>query len=430
MHSGSERTVTGESERPAWRRSALLLLGALRGEGLRLRAMSLTYISLFAIVPALVVAFSVVEAFTGMDVLWRGVHGFLLDNLAVGARASIEPYLDRFVRNAHATSAGVVGGTLLVLSAVSLFGYVERAFNDIWKVHRPRPLAQRALIYWTGLTLGPFLLAGSLALGHAVGGIIHGVSFATLLARVAAVLLSCALFTALYLFVPATRVRWHAAVAGGVVAGVAWELAKALYTLAVSRFFRYHAIYGSVAAVPIFLLWLYVSWTLVLFGARLSFVVQHARVLARGHAPQGQGTALGRELLAARVMLEIALAYRAGAPAPDPGEVALRVRTFGEPVRDIVDTLRAKGLVLEVAGGGLVPTRPLEGITLADVRRAVSGEPPTIAGDSADALVCGLLAAAEGAAAQALAARTFADLCSRAVPDVVSGPREVARRGP
>ena len=108
------------SPRPAvgWSRWRTLLR-ALHGDGLRMRAMALTYISLFAIVPAIVVAFSVVQAFTGMDALWRGIHGFLLDNLAVGARKSIEPYLDRFVRNAHATSAGVVGGALLVFSAVS-----------------------------------------------------------------------------------------------------------------------------------------------------------------------------------------------------------------------------------------------------------------------------------------------------------------------
>jgi membrane protein len=402
-------------QRLAWA-SARTLLGALCGEGLRLRAMALTYISLFAIVPALVVAFSVVQAFTGMDALWRGIHGFLLDNLAVGARTSIEPYLDRFVRNAHATSAGLVGGALLVFSAVSLFGHVERAVNEIWKVRRPRPLAQRALIYWAGLTLGPFLLAGSLALGHAVGAFIPGATAGQLLARLAAALLSCTLFGALYFFVPATRVRLCAAATGGLVAGITWELAKALYAVVVARFFHYHAIYGSVATIPIFLVWLYVSWTLVLFGARVSFVAQHARVLLRGHPPEGQGTLLGRELLAARAMLVVALAYRDGLTPPDPGDVALRIETFGEPVREILGTLRAKRLVLELTGGGLVPARPLEEITLADVRCASSGQAPPLSGDSTEALVLGILAVAEGAAAEALSTRTYADLCALVAP--------------
>jgi membrane protein len=390
--------------------------------------MALTYISLFALVPAVVVAFSVVQAFTGMDAVWRGVHGFVLDNLAVGARMSIEPYLDRFVRNAHATSAGVVGGALLVFSAVSLFGYVERAVNEIWTVRRPRPLAQRALIYWTGLTLGPVLLAGSLALGHAVGTFLGGATPGQLLARLAAVLLSCMLFSALYFFVPATRVRPEAAVAGGVLAGIAWEVAKAIYAFAVRRFFRYHAIYGSVAAVPIFLLWLYVSWTIALFGARISFVVQHARVLLRGHAPEGQGTPLGRELLAARAMLEVALAYRDGSAPPDPGEVALRMETFGEPVREILGVLRARQLVVEVAGGGLVPARPLARLTLGDVRRAVSGSPPSTARNSAEALVSGVLAAAEGAASEALDARDYADLCNLVSPETATANARAAEQ--
>src|SRR5919206_392659 len=191
-----------DAGRIAWA-GAVTLSRALRGESLRLRAMALTYISLFALVPALVVAFSVVQAFAGMDMMWKGVHEYLLANLAVGARTSIEPYLDRFVRNAHATSAGVVGGA----------------------------------------------------------------------------------------------------------------------------FFRYHAVYGSVAAVPIFLVWIYLSWTLVLFGARVSFVAQHARLLLRGHAPEA--TALGRELLAAHAMLEVALAFVKNEPAPDPGQVAFRIESFG-----------------------------------------------------------------------------------------------------
>ena len=401
-------------------RSVVRFVRALTVTDVRLRAMALTYISLFAMVPALVVAFSVVQALTGTEALWRAIHGFLLDNLAVGARTSIEAHLDRFVQNAHATSAGVVGGALLVFSAVSLFGYVERSVNEIWAVRRPRPLGQRALIYWAGLTLGPFLLAGSLALGHAVGAHLGQAPLVRPLARALAVLLSCSFFASLYFFVPATRVRFLAAALGGLFAGVAWELAKGLYTYAVARFFRYHAIYGSVAAVPIFLVWLYLSWTIALLGARVSFVVQHARVLLRGHAPEGAETPLGRELLAARAMLEVALAYAQRRPPPDPGEVALTLETYGEPVREILGVLRAKQLVLEAGGGGFVPARPLEQITLADVRQAVSGQAPVLEGNSAEAFVSRILAAAEGAAGEELATRSYADLCAHlsARPDV------------
>ena len=392
------------------------LARAMGGESLRLRAMALTYLSLFAVVPALVVAFSVVRGFAGTDPLWRLIHGYLLDNLAVGARTSIEPYLDRFVRNAHATSAGLVGGALLLFSAVSLFDNIERAVNDIWSVRRYRPFAQRALLCWAGLTLGPILLAGSLALGHAVSTFLAGAPVGQLLVRLAAALLSCSLFAAGYFFLPATRVRPWAAVLGGVLAGLAWELAKGLYTFAVARFFSYHAVYGSVAAVPIFLLWLFVSWTLVLFGARVAFVAQHARVILKGHAPAGHGTPLGRELLAARVTLEIALAYRDGTPPPDSIDLALRIESFPDPVREIVAALRARGLILEVTGGGLVPGRPLEQLSLAEIRAAVAGEVPVARATPEEALLSAILTGAEGAAAEALASRSFAELCARVSP--------------
>jgi membrane protein len=389
------------------------LVRALRGEGVRLRAMALTYLSLFAAVPALVVAFSMVRAFAGSDATARLIHGYLLENLAVGARASIGPYLERFVANANVTGAGLVGGALLLFSAVSLFDHVERAVNAIWSVRRRRPCAQRALICWAGHSLGPVLLAGSLALGHAVSGWLGGFGLRAVLVRAAAVLLSCCLFAAAYFFLPATRVRPWAAAAGGLVAGVAWEAGKGLYTLAVARFFQYHAVYGSVAAVPIFLLWVFVSWTLLLFGARVAFVAQHARVILRGHAPAGEDTPLGRELLAARALLEVALAYQAGAPPPDTGSLALRLGTFAEPVRDIVFVLRGRQLLVETAAGGLVPGRPLDAITLADVRAAVAGEAPLSREGTADALLSAVLIGAEGAAAEALGACTFADLCDR-----------------
>ncbi len=391
------------------------ILGALGGETLRLRAMALTYISLFAVVPALVLAFSAVQAFAGTTALSNAIHEYVLANLAVGARRTIEPYLDEFVKNAHTTSAGLVGGAILVISAVGLFRSFEAAINEIWAVRRARALSQRVLVYWAGLTLGPVLLAASVALGGAVGAFLSRSALGLVLARLAGVLITCTLFSALYLFVPATRVRWRAAVVGGVVAGATWELAKTLYAVVVWRFFHFHAVYGSVAAIAVFLLWLEVSWTLVLFGARVSFVVQHAQVLLRGHAEQGGTTPLGRELLAGRIMLEIAVAYVAGRPPVDPARIAVSLETFAEPVRLVLGTLRQAGLVLELPGGGFVPARPLANITLADVRRAMSGEAPRHEGAAEAGIVASLLSEAEGTAASTLARTAYDALCAASV---------------
>ncbi|BDG08952.1 YhjD/YihY/BrkB family envelope integrity protein [Anaeromyxobacter paludicola] len=398
----------------------LAVAGALRDRELRVRAMALTYTSLFALVPALVVAFSVVQAFTGMERLWVRVHEFLLENLAVGARTAVAPHLDEFVRNAHATSAGIVGGALLVWSAVSLFSQVERAVNDLWAVHKRRPLVSTLLTYWAGLTLGPLLLAGSLALGHAFQARLGASPAGQLGAGIASLALTCTFFSVFYLIIPATKVRPRPAAIGGLTAGLAWEIAKAIYAFAVARFFHYHAVYGSLAAVPIFLLWIFVSWTIFLFGARVAFVAQHARALVHAH-PSDQ-TAAGRELLAARTLREIALAYRAGAPPPEPAELADRLSALAEPVREALGALRQAGLLVEAAGGGFVPGRPLDRITLAEVRRAISGPAPQA--DPGSVRLGQALLESERASAAALGAVTIAELCDEAAPPLEPAPAD------
>jgi membrane protein len=370
--------------------------------------MALTYLSLFALVPALVVAFSVVQAFTGMERISARVSEFLFENLAVGARAQIEPYLARFVQNAHLTSAGLVGGALLAWSAVSLFSNVDRAVNDIWGIRRRRSVTSQAVIYWVGLTLGPLLLAASVMVGHSTRAFLAGTGL-RFLATVASALLTCAFFSVLYVIVPNTKVRLRAALAGGLVAGVAWELAKWGYTYAVARIFRYHAIYGSVAAVPTFLLWLFVSWAILLFGARLAFVAQYAPARRQGAPHPSSKT--GREILAGQLLLHVARAFDRGERPPDAGELATALSIQADDAAEALTALRGAGLVVVVSEGGLVPARPLERITLEDVRRAVVGA------DAASAKGAGVVASivggVEAQASERLAEVTFRELCAR-----------------
>lgn len=383
-------------------------LRMLEGESVRLRAMALTYTTLFALVPALVVVFSVVQAFAGQGGGISGrMHDLLLENLAVGAQETLAPYLDRFVKNAHLASAGAVGSALLLWSGISLMSDVERAVNDIWSIRRRRPIRQQVTIYWLGLTLGPLLLAASAMAGHAARTWAMG-SGLRFLGVVAGVLLTCAFFTAIYYIVPATRVELGAAAIGGAVAGVAWEVAKWGYAIFVGRSVRYNAIYGSVAAIPIFILWLYVSWTLMLFGAKVAFIVQHASTLLRKRPLAS--TQAGREILAGESMLRIAAAFDRGETPPAEDEIASDAAALPEDVGEVLAALRAAGLVVPTAEGGLVPSRSLDRITLLDVRNAITGpaaEPPP------DARVGQILKEVEDQAGRRLAEVTFLDLISR-----------------
>ncbi len=377
---------------------------AFRGEGLRLRAMALTYISIFSLLPAMMVTVSMVRSFPDLDRVRVELQDYLVSNLAVGARDKVSAYLDQYVFGASAMTPGLLGFALLLFSAVALLAQVEHAVNAIWAVRHPRPRLQRWLTYWAALTVGPLIMAGSIALALDAH---ESLGAPRVVGQAAGVALTYAFFVGAYLALPATRVRFLPALGGGVVSGTAFELAKGVYTWAASHLFRFQAVYGSIAAIFVFLLWLYFSWTIFLFGARLAFVLQHHRTLVE----QEEGNAMARELVAVRALVEVALAWWDGARPPDAGEVADRLDAPADTVRDVLAVLEDGGFITEGEGGRLTPARPLARTTLADVRRLIAGPLPTAGGAGMLAVVTGVLAEGESAAVERLSRTSLQDLC-------------------
>jgi len=380
-------------------------LAAFKGEGLKLRAMALTYISIFSLLPALMVTVSMVRSFPDLDRVRLRLQDFLVSNLAVGARDKVQVYLDEYVFGVSAVTPGLLAFALLLASAVVLLAQVEHAVNDIWAVRRRRPRLQRWLTYWAALTIGPLVVAGSIAIALHAHERLGAPRF---VGQAAGVALTFLFFVAAYLVLPATRVRFWPALGGGIVAGTVFEIAKSAYAWAATHLFRFQAVYGSLAAIFVFLLWLYLSWTIFLFGARLAFVLQHHRALLEQE--QG-GNALGRELLAVRALLEVALAWWDGAEAPDAGEVADRLDAPAEPVREVLSALGEAGFLSESDGGRLAPARPLSRTTMADIRRVIAGPPPRVPGEKLAAKLASLLDEGEGAAELRLSQTTLEDLC-------------------
>ncbi len=384
-------------------------LAAFKGDGLKLRAMALTYISIFSLLPALMVAVSMVRSFPDLDRVRQRIQDFLVSNLSVGARDKVPAYLDEYVFGPSAATPGLLGFVLLLVSAVMLLAQIEHAVNDIWSVRRRRPRLQRWLTYWAALTLGPIAVAGSIAIALDAHDRLGG---PWLLGQAAGAGLTLAFFVAAYLVLPATRVRFLPALGGGVVAAVAFELAKSGYAWAASHLFRFQAVYGSIAAIFVFLLWLNLSWTIFLFGARLAFVFQHHRALME----KEEGNAMGRELLAVRALVEVALAWWDGAQAPDAGEVADRLDAPAEPVRDVLAVLEEAGFLAESDDGRLTPAHPLDQISMADVRRVIAGPAPRAPIEPTAAKLAILLAEGEGAAVERLSGTTIQDLCQAMRP--------------
>ena len=172
---------------------------------------------------------------------------------------------------------------LLLFAVISLLTNIERAFNEVWGVGRARNLLQRFQVYWPLVTLGPIVVGLSLSTSAAVESsqtvqqLVELAPMLGLLLNLGPLFLTCLFFTFLYLVMPNTRVSFRCAALGGFVGGSLWTLAQKLFALYAANAITYSAIYGSLGAVPLFVIWVYVSWTVALLGAMLTFAVQSVR---------------------------------------------------------------------------------------------------------------------------------------------------------
>ena len=242
-----------------------------REDRLGLTAGSLTFTTLIALVPLVTVMLAVFTAFPMFSGFEAALEKYFLQNLVPDAIA--RPVLRSLTQFAgKARGMGTLGLMLLVMTALAMVLTIDRTLNAIWRVRTPRPIAQRILVYWAGLTLGPLALGISLSLtSYAVSasrGLVAAMPGAVewLLELIQFGLLAGAT-AGLFHFVPNTAVRWRHAWAGGVFVALAFELAKKGLGWYVASVPTYSAVYGAFATVPILLLWIYLGWVIMLLGA-------------------------------------------------------------------------------------------------------------------------------------------------------------------
>jgi membrane protein len=254
-----------------WFETLRTLRRRFREDHLALTAGSLTFTTLIALVPLVTVMLAVFTAFPIFSGFEGALEQYFLQNLVPDNIA--KPVLRSLTQFAtKARGMGTVGLLLLVVTALALVLTIDRTLNSIWRVRRARPITRRILVYWTGLTLGPLALGVSLSLtSYAVSasrGLVAalpgGVAFVLELMQFA---LFAAATSATFRYVPNTDVRWRHAWAGGLFVAVAFEVAKKGLAWYVESVPSYSVVYGAFAAVPIFLLWIYLGWVIMLLGA-------------------------------------------------------------------------------------------------------------------------------------------------------------------
>lgn len=254
-----------------WVDTVRTLWERFREDRLGLTASSLTFTTLIALVPLVTVMLAVFSAFPNFAGFQLALENYFVQNLVPASIA--QPVLKSLTQFAvRAGQLGTAGLAALVLTALALVLTIDRTLNAIWRVRRRRPIAQRVLIYWAALTLGPLLLGISLTL--TTYAFTDTTRTTRSLSGPAAFWLGAIEFllfalgvAALFRYVPNTLVRWRHALIGGVFVALGVQLAKRTLAWYVGTVPVYSSIYGAFAAVPIFLLWIYVLWVVVLLGA-------------------------------------------------------------------------------------------------------------------------------------------------------------------
>lgn len=252
-------------------------------------AAALTYTTLFAVVPVMTVTFAMLSAVPAFQDSGEQIQNFIFRNFVPSSGATVQQYLRDFT--AQARQLTWIGVALLAVTAFLMLVTIEKAFNAIWRVRQPRRGVSSFLLYWAILSLGPLLLGAGFAVTTYIASLslLSGpdalIGAKTLLAF-APLLFSTAAFTLIYSAVPNARVPLRHALIGGLFAAVLVEVAKALFGLFVSLFPGYQLIYGAFATVPLFLLWIYLSWLIVLFGAELVCNLASARHWRRESLPR------------------------------------------------------------------------------------------------------------------------------------------------
>lgn len=363
---------------PSWLGPPLHILRSFLDKHGLLLAAALSYTTVLSIVPFLAVAFSVAK---GLGFYHTPQVRDLLLRLTAG-RMEVADQILHYIQNTNVKTLGAMGTVLLLVTAVSLVSTIEGAINAAWDIRIRRGLVTRFTIYLLLIIIcPPLLFAGvsAMATVQALRVTRRLLEFSLIqdlghvLLSLAPVIVVWAAFYLLYQFLPNTRVRPKCAVIGAVAAGSLWQLVQWAYIRFQFGAANYNAIYGSFAQIPLLLLWLYISWVIVLFGAQISHTIQCYGAFLRQSRAQELTQAHRHALALFLVLLAARAASRRLLPPAVP-ELAARLGLPDATVSGLWDALAASGLVVATAAAGgrtYVPLARPEDVSVADVAKAL-----------------------------------------------------------
>ena len=353
-----------------------LLLKELMGGQLNLRAMSLVYTTLLSIVPLLAVSFSVLKGFGVHNKIEPLLYNFLTPLGPNGVE--ITDRIISFVENVKVGVLGSIGIVLLIYTVIALLQKIESAFNFVWQIDNLRSVSQRVSNYLSVTLIGPVLIFSAVGFTATVLNtetaqqLVSIEPFGTLMyygSKLVPYILVCLAFTLIYIFIPNTHVQFTAALVGGVIAGVLWKITGWGFAAFIASSSRYAAIYSGFAIVILLLIWMYLSWLILLVGSQIAYFVQHPKYMTLHREPMVLSNRM-REQLALQVMFLVGYNYFHGKAAWTLDRFVDYLDLPGEPLQRTLRMLVDAGYLVEIDNDSepvYLPLHDIENIRIIDV---------------------------------------------------------------
>ncbi|MDP1997886.1 MAG: YihY family inner membrane protein [Gallionella sp.] len=345
-------------------------------------AASLTFTTLLSLVPLITIAVAMFSVFPVFEDFSSQIKVYLVNNLMPDmAGKIITQYMRQFTESAMRLTA--VGIALLAVTAMLMMLTIDHAFNTIWRVSRPRPLLKRLVIYWAVLTLAPLLIGASLSLTSWLVGLSMGYAkqipiFGVGALKILPVIFTTLAFAILFELVPNRHVPRIHALIGAVAAAIVFESMNRVFGYYISHFPTYKLVYGAFASVPVFLMWIYLSWLTTLLGAVIAASLSHWR------APAAQNLSPAAQLLdALRVLQFMASGLQQGRVSTFP-ELSRSLHLGYDLLEEILGKLASADMVRKAEGQGWLLMRDANHIRAAELLRLFvldSGSLPAGRGD-------------------------------------------------
>jgi len=360
-----------------WLRYPAALIRDWLGGEIGVRAMSLAYTTLLSLVPLMVFSFAILKGLGARGDLKLILREFFRP--MGGAATQLTESVMQFVVNMRGELLGSIGLGFLVYTVITTIQKVEASFNFVWRVERPRSFGRRFTEYLSVMILGPILLAVAIGLlvsaeNSPFAQWLHAVAplagILGVLGQFVPYAIVTAVFTFMYSFVPNARVQFRAALIGGVTAGVIWALVGKVFSAVIVYSSQLVAVYTGFAIVLTTLIWVYLSWLILLIGAQLAFYVQFPQYLRHGQETI-ELCGRDREQMGLSIMYLIGRDYEAGGGYWDAGRLAAELDVPGIALGPVLARLERGGLIVVTEKEQYVPGRDPAGILLADILEAV-----------------------------------------------------------